>query len=169
MTLPETTARALPALASEIRQEVDAAERAWQDGVGHAIRAGELLLKAKAQVKHGEWLPWLEANFPGSERSARNYMRLAANRQRVADLPTIREAVAALAEVKPRREATGRLDRAADYISEAEDCYRLAFEEFGKAGIVFGPTSLKLPDDLPFEDLLRLGRFLASIAPEEAP
>jgi hypothetical protein len=71
--------RNLPAIATELRQEVEAAELAWRDAVGHAIRAGELLTEAKAQVKHGEWLPWLEANFPGAPRTAQDYMRLAAN------------------------------------------------------------------------------------------
>lgn len=69
----------LPELAEEIGREVEQAERAWRDAVGHAIRAGELLVEAKAKIKHGEWLSWLEANFPGSARSAQDYMRLAAN------------------------------------------------------------------------------------------
>jgi Protein of unknown function (DUF3102) len=99
--LPEPARRPLPALAGEIRNEVEAAESAWQDAVGHAIRAGELLIEAKAQVKHGEWLSWLEANFPGfSGRSASNCMRLARNRDVVAHLPTIREAVAELTAPK---------------------------------------------------------------------
>src|SRR5215210_6325913 len=85
--------RELPAIAKELRGEVEQAEQHWQSAVRHAVRAGELLTEAKGQVKHGEWLPWLEENFPGSERTARNYMRFAANRQRVADLPTVREAV----------------------------------------------------------------------------
>ncbi len=71
--------RNLPTIATELRSEVEAAELAWQDAVSHAIRAGELLTEAKSRVKHGEWLPWLEANFPGSPRSAQGYMRLAEN------------------------------------------------------------------------------------------
>jgi hypothetical protein len=39
--------------------------------------AGNALNSAKAQCKHGEWLPWLEANFDGSVRNAENYMRIA--------------------------------------------------------------------------------------------
>ena len=76
-------------------------------GVEHARHAGELLLAAKAQLSHGEWLPWLEANCQVSARSAQGYMRLArqwptlaANAQRVADfgdLP-LRSALALLAD-----------------------------------------------------------------------
>ncbi len=95
MNLPEPGQ--LTSLADEIRVEVAAAEADWQSAVKHAITAGEKLTEAKALVNHGEWLPWLEANFDGSERTARNYMRLASNRQRVADLPTVRDALATLA------------------------------------------------------------------------
>jgi hypothetical protein len=55
-----------------------------------AIRCGELLLKAKASIPHGQWLPWLRANVEFSERSAQGYMRVAQRMpdpQRVADMP----------------------------------------------------------------------------------
>jgi Protein of unknown function (DUF3102) len=95
------TRRPLPALAKEIRHDIEAADRHWQSAVEHAIRAGEGLIEAKGQLKHGEWLPWLRANFDGfSERSAQNYMRLAQNRNAVSHLPSVREAVALLAEPK---------------------------------------------------------------------
>jgi len=46
-------------------------------GLQHALEAGRLLLEAKNQVDHGRWLPWLEANFDGSQRTARAYMLVA--------------------------------------------------------------------------------------------
>ncbi len=97
--------RPLEQIGTELRHEVDQAEQGFQSAVGHAIRAGELLNEAKGRVKHGEWLPWLKANFPASERTARNYMRLAEKSATVADLPTIREAVAVLAQPKENPEA----------------------------------------------------------------
>jgi hypothetical protein len=33
-----------------------------------------LLLEAKEQLEHGEWLPWLETYFGKSVRTAQNYM-----------------------------------------------------------------------------------------------
>jgi Protein of unknown function (DUF3102) len=75
----EIEPRRLAVLAVEIRTEVAAAEEDFQSAVQHAIRAGALLIEAKAQVKHGQWLPWLEGNFPASSRSAQGYMRLAKN------------------------------------------------------------------------------------------
>jgi Protein of unknown function (DUF3102) len=151
--------RALDTIASEIRQDIEAADKHWQSAVHHAIRAGEGLIEAKATLRHGQWLPWLEENFPGfSARSAQNYMRLARNRNAVADLPTIREAVATLAAP---RENVDHLERARDYIAKGD-------EEFRKAGIEFRATGLKLPDDLSFEDWQRIGRFLGKIVPEAA-
>jgi hypothetical protein len=37
----------------------------------------ETVLEAKDQLGHGEWLPWLKANFGSSIRSAQNYMNAA--------------------------------------------------------------------------------------------
>jgi hypothetical protein len=93
----------LAVLAVEIREEVAAADRDFQSAVDHAIAAGEKLIEAKALVRRGEWGPWLDANFPGGEHTARNYMRLARNRERVLGSPSIRQAVALLAE--PREPA----------------------------------------------------------------
>lgn len=87
-------------LAGVANTEHEAARSSFESSLEHAIAAGEALVSAKALMPHGEWLPWLAANFRGSERHARNYMQLASNRQRVADLPpgeSIRKALEAVA------------------------------------------------------------------------
>jgi hypothetical protein len=93
-------------------------------GLTHAIAAGQLLIEAKAQLKHGQWLPWLAEHCPASlpERTASFYMRLArhapeleAKSATVADL-TIRGAIQLLAppaapkasEPKPCRSEPGQ-------------------------------------------------------------
>lgn len=94
-------------IAQEIRREVDAAEADFESAVQHAIRAGELLTEAKAQVNHGEWLPWLAQNFAAGARTAQNYMRLAGHAedaQRVAHLG-IGAALKQLAAPKPQEDA----------------------------------------------------------------
>ena len=48
---------------------------ALKDSVRHAIEAGSLLLEAKEQLKHGQWLPWLRDHCIMSERTAQLYMR----------------------------------------------------------------------------------------------
>lgn len=40
------------------------------------LEIGKRLVEAKAQLSHGEWLPWLEEKVAFSERSAQQYMRL---------------------------------------------------------------------------------------------
>jgi hypothetical protein len=44
------------------------------------MAAGDLLLEAKAQVKHGQWRQWLAERCGMPERTASRYMRLARNR-----------------------------------------------------------------------------------------
>ena len=92
---------ALDALADRINTEHEACHASMQKGLEHALKAGTLLLEAKAGLPHGEWLPWLGENCPDiSERTVQNYMRLgreipkleSEKAQRVADL-SYREAV----------------------------------------------------------------------------
>jgi len=85
--IPVTSTIAM-SLTQDIRREHEAAQRAFASAVEHAVRCGELLAEAKAQIRHGEWLPWLAENFPASVRTAQGYMRLAAqpNAQALAHL-----------------------------------------------------------------------------------
>jgi hypothetical protein len=53
--------------------------RAFETALESAREAGVLLLKVKAKLGHGEWLPWLENNFEGTPRQAQKYMRLTEN------------------------------------------------------------------------------------------
>jgi hypothetical protein len=41
--------------------------------VEKAIRIGELLVQAKAELKHGQWLPWLRNNVPFKTATAYKY------------------------------------------------------------------------------------------------
>jgi hypothetical protein len=67
-------------LAARIKVEHTAIADALKDSLRHAIVAGELLIEAKAQVLHGQWLPWLKDHCCISERTAQLYMRVAKNR-----------------------------------------------------------------------------------------
>jgi hypothetical protein len=63
----KTRKRELAVIADEIRDTL-------KRETGSIIKIGELLVEAKKQVGHGEWLPWLKREFSLSERSAQNYM-----------------------------------------------------------------------------------------------
>jgi len=72
-----TQSNRLTVLANEINSAHTAARQHAQKSLESAITAGEALLEAKEQLKHGEWLPWLRDGCKVSERGARVCMRLA--------------------------------------------------------------------------------------------
>lgn len=103
-------------LADSINEHHAQAEHHAREAVNHAMACGEALLTAKELVKHGEWLDWLKVNTTVSERTSRNYMRLAshrdqieAKRKHVADL-SVRGAIELLKKSKPKTPASVRLD-----------------------------------------------------------
>jgi hypothetical protein len=111
----------LAVLAARIRTYHEATTAALKASVVNAMAAGDLLIEAKAQLKHGQWLPWLEANCAMSERTARLYMRLARYRPEiengsVADL-SLRGAIALI--TLPKDNIVALLG---DEIAEAADC-----------------------------------------------
>jgi len=69
----------LDALVININHEHTEAIQAARQSLIHAVRAGDLLLQAKAQVDHDAWLEWIKVNCKFSDRTARAYMRLAEN------------------------------------------------------------------------------------------
>jgi hypothetical protein len=81
-------------LAERIKAARQQAEESFRAGMTHAVEVGRLLIEAKDQLEHGEWLPWLKDHCDLTERLAQKYMRVArevdrlgtANTPRVADL-----------------------------------------------------------------------------------
>jgi hypothetical protein len=102
----------LKTLANEIRIAHAAAGNTAQNFLEHILTAGDGLIEARKQVKHGEWGAWLkrECALPErdlSERTAQAYMQIArgraaleANPQRAADL-SLRGALRLLQPPKP--------------------------------------------------------------------
>ena len=72
------------AAADEIRRQ----QRTVVDGIA---KIGEALIRAKAALPHGTFLPWLQAEFDWTERTAQNFMsvaeRFGTNPKRVSYLP----------------------------------------------------------------------------------
>jgi DNA N-6-adenine-methyltransferase (Dam) len=98
------SAAELAALAEQIQCEHAAAEQAWKESVRHAIKCGELLVRAKAKLAHGQWQPWCRKQLKIAARTIRLYCQLASlppeERQRVATLP-LREALKHKLAAKP--------------------------------------------------------------------
>jgi Protein of unknown function (DUF3102) len=92
-------------LARDINENHELAVMYVGQSFDHAVKAGLLLIEAKAQVKHGQWKNWLKANVKVGARQASNYMRVAAcpdeKRSAVADL-SLRKAIHELAAQKVR-------------------------------------------------------------------
>ncbi len=89
----ETRDEKLARLAKEIRAL----------GVESAIERGQKLIEAKAELSHGEWLPWLREHCDMAERTAQDYMALASwpNARSRADLGI----KAAVAEIRAKKKA----------------------------------------------------------------
>jgi hypothetical protein len=113
----------LPVLAAEIKLKLADVHRHYAATVASAIEAGERLLEAKDLVGHGQWLPWLKEHCGVSERTARDYMRLAEHKDKIgsaADL-SIR---AALAAVAPARTCGDFIMNAIGKLDDAEETMR---------------------------------------------
>jgi phage N-6-adenine-methyltransferase len=102
--VPEVLAEGLapPELARIANDEHKLAREAGESMLEHAFRAGHSLTAAKRQLRHGEWIPWLEANFEGTPRIAQHYMKVAANTKRVSHMgePSLRKAIKAISDTK---------------------------------------------------------------------
>ena len=74
---------------------------ACKQSMGRSIlEIGKLLIEAKDALPHGDWGNWLRERVEFSERTAQNFMRVAreyaSNPQLVADLGSVRKAIALL-------------------------------------------------------------------------
>jgi hypothetical protein len=78
-----TEIQKLENLKEKINTHHQACEQAVGAALGHAMDAGDLLSEVKASLSHGEFGPWLGANFAGSDRTARVYMRVARHRKEI--------------------------------------------------------------------------------------
>ena len=116
------TAPSLDDLAQRIKTEHQEIIGAKRNIVERAMKAGDLLIQAKANAGHGNWLNWLKANCVGiSERTANVYMKLADGRATIeeklksaatADL-TINEALRSLVEEAPEAKTNSTGDAGA--------------------------------------------------------
>ena len=116
----------VPLIRKDLQDDNEAAECA---GVPYYRAAGEKLLEAKAQIRHGEFTPWVQRNLKIKARQARYYMTLAAATaaQNGNALPfsSLREFIRH--DTKPRPHVAAR---EAQFLAEAEE--RAAEEKINK-------------------------------------
>jgi hypothetical protein len=92
-----------------IRREHEAATSATRIALDHAMECGRLLAQARQGIGHGNWETFVRDTCGIAPRTGRLYLRLHANRDRLADRQrvaglTVRDAARLLAEPKMRHE-----------------------------------------------------------------
>jgi hypothetical protein len=141
-------------LAARIKTEHEIVEKHLRKGVERAVEAGKLLIEAKAQLKHGQWLPWLRDHCGIPDRTARHYMRLAKHEAEIGNLAdlTLEQAVALISPAAPAEHWFERFVRECALIDER---------------IVVTPVGLQLPEDPPltFEEWKAVGRAIMTCCP----
>jgi hypothetical protein len=120
MTGDLALSNSLTDLAARIRAEHEATAAALTSSVDHAMTAGDLLIEAKAQLKHGQWLPWLTEHCAMSERTAQLYMRIAKNRATIEN--NIRNGVAdlTLGQAAALMMMTADMKKVLDFVKQVE-------------------------------------------------
>jgi hypothetical protein len=124
-----TSTTVIPAVAGDgieaaIRREHAAATTAANAALGHALECGRLLAEARQGIEHGGWETFVRERCDIAPRTARVYLRLHANRERLADRQrvaglTVREAVRLLTEPKPESEQPASAGEAFDYLGQS--------------------------------------------------
>jgi hypothetical protein len=74
----------LDELAARVKTAHAAVRKSANDIVAQAITAGLALIEARDKLEHGEWLPYLKKKCELSQRTAYDYMLIAANRNKFA-------------------------------------------------------------------------------------
>jgi hypothetical protein len=69
--------RSLSDRAAKVNEYHNSAAAAYAQASYFAVLCGLELLAARAQVHHGEWLPWIAANCEFNERTAQRYISIA--------------------------------------------------------------------------------------------
>jgi hypothetical protein len=111
------------AVAKQLNELHASIERKLKSTVTDAIEAGRLLSEKKAELPHGEFLPWLKENCAFSERTAQNYTRLFRYRDKTARVADLQEAYRQVEQIESRKqqlERTNAMHRVKDYLKTGE-------------------------------------------------
>lgn len=145
--------------------------------LAHAVAAGDALIAAKSLLQHGEWLPWLAANFAASQPTASRYMTLARNYSRENSLEevSIRKALEAVSRDTGRSERDGEIaarrvkqlaeaqTAMVDYVPDLVVGDVLTWRPTGVSAIVTDPPYIT---DDAVELHRQLGDFAVDVLPE---
>jgi len=96
----------MEALTEMAAMKTDMVERGGAQAVAAAVNAGRYLTEIKSRLNHGEWLPWLEKNWPHSTAWVSRLMRIAEFSQRnsLQNATSVRDALRMMGEM-PAKDA----------------------------------------------------------------
>lgn len=83
MPMPLGSAASLDLLAQQINEEFSSTLEGARRTLGHAIRCGELLTRARATIRPGEWMAWCDVHLRLSYEMIGVYMRLSEHAEEV--------------------------------------------------------------------------------------
>lgn len=78
----------------------------FAQSIDKAIEIGKLLTEKKDELQHGEFIPWIKKNLVFTDRTARNYMRIYDNKDKVLNAGSVFNAYKMLEA--PKTESTFR-------------------------------------------------------------
>lgn len=111
------------AVAKQLNELHASIERKLKSTVTDAIEAGRLLSEKKAELPHGEFLPWMKLNCSFSQQSASNYMRLFEHSDKLPTVGNLQEAYRQVEQIESRKQQTERtnaMHRVKDYLKTGE-------------------------------------------------
>lgn len=83
VNLEQPSRQSLAELATSIKAEHAALTVSSRDIVQRAVKIGEDILKAKAQLPHGQFLKWVKGVCGLSDKTAQRYMMFASNKEKL--------------------------------------------------------------------------------------
>ncbi len=124
----------LESLAVAINESHVAGEQCSHEGLEHYRRAGEDLIRAKAQVGHGKWLDWQAKHLGFSQETASGYMRLAENWTQISNgVANLRDALDKLAGPSRRKSEAPEPSYTADEPEPPQDArHSVIAQHFGR-------------------------------------
>lgn len=137
--------------AKRINQLHAAAMSTAAEALKYAIECGHALSEAKAELGHGNWEKWLEANCEMTSRTASRWMKIASHQEAIEDAKSIREALTLLAPPKiepPNRTRVSDLDDEPDpdFFGESPASENDEWEDVDEPDPVFGEDE---PEEQP--------------------
>lgn len=98
-------------------------ESAFQKSLNNAIEIGQILTSVKKELPHGEFGNWIDANCFFSARTARRYITLYTNRDKLTGGSSIQEAYKILSA--PKTDSPSEMEHLAEKLKEQHPELRL--------------------------------------------